>query len=106
MDASPPESDEDCPCCTRKSRAYQLAQDPLSLVTMALAGSSGDISHTTRCGLTGLASALARPSSFFHQATTLASTVFDHSRSALRRIKGISALSVEAASPCRLTSAG
>ena len=61
----------------------QLAQDPLSLVTMALAGNKGDISHTTRCGLTGLASAFARPSSLFHHAVTLASMVFDHSRSSL-----------------------
>jgi hypothetical protein len=43
------------------------AQDPLPLVTMALADSKGDISQMTRCGLTGLASAFARPSSFFHQ---------------------------------------
>jgi hypothetical protein len=83
-----------------------LAQDPLSLVTMALAGSKGDISQTTRCGLTGLASAIARPSSFFHHAATLASMVFDHSRSSLRLIRGSSAFSVAAASPCRLTSAG
>jgi hypothetical protein len=32
-----------------------LAQDPLSHVTMAFAGSKGDISQITRCGFTGSA---------------------------------------------------
>src|SRR6185312_11444535 len=84
----------------------QLAQDPLSLVTIAFAGSNGDISQTTRCGLTGLASAFARPSSFFHHAATLASIVLAQSRARFRLMRGSRALSVSAASPWRLTSAG
>src|ERR1700710_3096219 len=73
---------------------------------MALVGSSGDISQTTRCGLTGLASAFALPSSFLHQAATLDSTVLDQSRFSLCRSIGSNAFSVSAASPWRLTSAG
>ncbi len=38
-----------------RSRAYQLAQEPESLVMMARSGSRGDNSQVTRCGLTGLA---------------------------------------------------
>jgi hypothetical protein len=83
-----------------------LAQDPLSQVTMAFAGSSGDISQTTRCGFTGLASAIARPSSFSHQAAVLDSIWLAQLRSSLRRISGSKAFSVSAASPWRLTSAG
>jgi hypothetical protein len=76
-----------------------LAQDPLSLVTMALAGNSGDISQTTRCGLAGLASAVALPSSLFHRAPTLDSMVLDQSRLSLRRSIRINAFSVSTASP-------
>ena len=60
MEASPPESDIIMPGRTFRSRAYQLAQEPESLVTMAFEGRRGESSQTTRCGLTGLAGAWAR----------------------------------------------
>src|ERR1700738_3567617 len=38
-----------------RSRAYQFAHDPESLVRITRSGSLGDSSQATRCGLTGLA---------------------------------------------------
>ena len=44
-----------------KSRAYQFAQEPESLVTITRSGRRGDNSQVTRCGLIGLASAWRAP---------------------------------------------
>ena len=52
-----------------RSRAYQLAQEPESLVMIARSGSRGDNSQETRCGLIGLAGCMARSSSVFHQSS-------------------------------------
>lgn len=52
------------------SRAYQLATEPESAVMMQFSGNRLDSSQNTRCGLIGLADAIARSSSVFHQAAT------------------------------------
>ncbi|GAA5231362.1 hypothetical protein GCM10025794_27030 [Massilia kyonggiensis] len=44
IDASPPDSEYIWPRCTLRSRAYQFAQEPESLVTIASRASSGDSS--------------------------------------------------------------
>src|ERR1700712_226110 len=90
IEARPPDSEADWPRWTRKSLAYQFAQDPLSLVTTASLGSNGDISHTTRCGFTGVASALARSSSLLHQAATPFSISSRQLRLSLRCSCGLS----------------
>src|SRR6185437_7138191 len=55
IDARPPDSEHIMPRRILRSRAYQLAHDPESLVMIARSGRRGDSSQTTRCGLTGLA---------------------------------------------------
>src|ERR1700733_15644793 len=55
IDAGPPDSEHIIPRRIFTSRAYQLAQEPESLVMIARSGSNGDNSQATRCGLTGLA---------------------------------------------------
>src|SRR3954471_14031499 len=67
IEASPPDSEHICPRFTRYSLAYQFAQEPLSLVTIASSGSCGDLSQTPRCGLTGWTLVNTRASSVFHQ---------------------------------------
>src|ERR1700710_61112 len=52
IDASPPDSEHIMPRRALRSRAYQLAHEPESLETIALAGIRGDNSQTVRCGLT------------------------------------------------------
>src|SRR5271166_822171 len=74
MDARPPESEVIIPRRILRSRAYQLAQEPESLVTIAPSGRRGESSQVTRCGLTGFAGCMARSSGVFHQSLTLRST--------------------------------
>ena len=87
-------------------RAYQLADDPESAVTIALSGSRGDSSQNSRIGLTGSASTMASASMTSHQRATLDSIVSRQDRSSLRSSSGMSARRVAAASPTRLTSYG
>src|SRR6478672_10406813 len=101
MDASPPESEHIMPRLMRMSRAYQFAQEPESEVMIALSGRRGDSSHTTRCGLTGLASAMARSSMVFHQSCMFDAIVSRHDVSAFDCRKGSKARSVSAESPTR-----
>lgn len=53
MEARPPEREAIIPRRMRKSRAYQLAQEPESLVRITRSGKRGESSHVTRWGLTG-----------------------------------------------------
>src|SRR3954468_21816913 len=53
IEARPPDSEYIWPRWTRRSRAYQLAHEPESLVMIASAGRRGESSHVTRCGLIG-----------------------------------------------------
>ena len=53
-----------------RSRAYQLAQEPESLVMIARSGRRGDNSQATRCGLIGWAGCMARSSAVSHQSAT------------------------------------
>ena len=64
-----------------RSRAYQLAQEPESLVMIAWSGSRGDSSQATRCGLIGLASAMARSSSVSHHVLVTACDLSRQARS-------------------------
>src|ERR1700739_546286 len=66
IEARPPDSEHIIPRLIFRSRAYQLAQEPESLVMIARSGRRGENSHTTRCGLTGLGDVIARVSSGFH----------------------------------------
>src|SRR6185437_8052940 len=106
IEARPPESEHIMPRRILRSRAYQLAHEPLSLVMMARSGSRGDNSQATRCGLIGLAAACARASSVFHHSRIQPSMVPRHVRSLLSCSIGSNALSVSALSPTRLTSIG
>src|SRR6266702_7508185 len=76
IEASPPDSDAIMPRRIFRSRAYQFAQDPESLVRITRSGSRGDSSQATRCGLTGLAGCIARSSSVFHHLETLLAISF------------------------------
>jgi hypothetical protein len=67
-----------------RSLAYQLAQDPESLVTIAFSGNRADTSHATRFGLTGSAGCIARSPKSFHQAATYFSISPRHFRSCFR----------------------
>ncbi|OIQ65067.1 hypothetical protein GALL_533780 [mine drainage metagenome] len=89
-----------------RSRAYQFAHDPESLVMITRSGSRGESSHVTRCGLTGLAFAIARFSSVFHQLETFFSISVRHDRSRFCSSIGNSSLKVSALSPTKLTSIG
>src|SRR6185437_16209708 len=106
MEARPPDSEHIMPRRILRSRAYELAQEPESLVMMARSGKRGDNSQTTRCGLIGLAVWPARSSRVCHQslvqpAISLRQFVSDFSFS-----NGNSARKVSALSPTRLTSIG
>src|ERR1700739_4732658 len=68
IDAKPPDREHIIPRRIFRSRAYQLAQEPESLVMIARSGNNGDNSHATRCGLTGFAPTCARASMSRHQA--------------------------------------
>jgi hypothetical protein len=89
-----------------RSRAYQLAQEPESLVITARSGSRDDNSQVTRCGLTGFAGCRARSSSVFHQSLTLPSMEFRQAWSGFCWSRGSSARKVSLASPTRPTSMG
>ncbi|SAL88940.1 hypothetical protein AWB74_08813 [Caballeronia arvi] len=107
IDASPPESEQCMPRFTFKSRAYQLATDPESLVTMAFAGTRVDNSQTVRCGFTpATLVASARFSSVFHQSSIQPSMRLRHERSDFCSSRGSKARSVSALSPTRFTSIG
>src|SRR5947207_1754191 len=67
IEARPPDSEHLMPRLIFRSRAYQLAQEPESLVMIARSGRRGDSSQATRCGLIGEAGCIARSSSVFHQ---------------------------------------
>src|SRR5438132_1001846 len=56
------------------SRAYELADDPESVVKIPLSGRRGDSSQNTRCGLMWLALFMARSLRTLHQAATFFST--------------------------------
>jgi hypothetical protein len=62
-----------------RSRAYQLAHEPESLVITARSGSRGDNSQVTSCGLIGFAGCSARSSSVFDQSLTLPMILLRHS---------------------------
>src|SRR5579875_3344807 len=87
-------------------RAYQLADDPESAVMIALSGSLGDRSANSFIGLIGSADTSASIAMVSHQRATFFSIFSRQDRSDLRSIIGISARSVAAASPTRLTSLG
>jgi hypothetical protein len=70
IEARPPEREHIIPRRILMSRAYQLAQEPESLVMIARSGSRGASSQATRCGFTGSAETWARSSISFHQAAT------------------------------------
>ena len=88
----------------RSCRAYQLAEEPESAVTMAFIGSRPDSSRNGSIGLTGSASTSASASIDRHHLATRSSMPSRQDRSSLRRSCGISARSAAAASPTRLTS--
>ena len=67
MEARPPDSEHIWPRRIFRSRANQLAQDPESEVMIARSGMRGESSQVTRCGLTGLALAIAREVSRAHR---------------------------------------
>src|ERR1700761_1320570 len=54
IDASPPDNDAIMPRRIFRSRAYQFAHEPESLVRMTLSGRRGDSSVKARCGFTPL----------------------------------------------------
>jgi hypothetical protein len=87
-------------------RANQLATLPESALMMALSGSRGDSSHSTRCGLIGSASESERSSTTCHHSSTLRSVSSRQERSSLRFSSGSSARRESALSPTRLTSIG
>src|SRR3954453_242413 len=106
IDASPPDSEHFMPRRIFRSRAYQLAQEPESLVMIALSGSSGDNSQVTRCGLIGFAAAMARLYRVFHHLAVDPLARFRQARSVFCSNIGSSARSVSVLSPTRLTSIG
>src|ERR1700712_971252 len=107
MEARPPDSEHIMPRCTFRSRAYQLAHDPESLVTIAFDGTRGDNSHTVRCGLTPVcAGSCARFSSMVHQSAVHPSIFLRHARSGLASSNGRSARKVSVLSPTRFASMG
>src|SRR6186997_1923719 len=106
MVARLPESEPRIDPRMRTWRAYQLAEDPLSEVTIASAGAIRENSLKTRIGLTGSALTCASASMTSHQSATLETSDSCQDRSALRARRGISARSVAVASPTRLTSKG
>ena len=84
-------------------RAYQFADEPESALTITLSGSRGDSSANRRIGLIGSASSNACMCMVSHHRATSSSRLSRHFRSVLRERCGISARSVVAASPIRLT---
>ena len=72
------------------SRAYQLVPEPVSQAMMHFSGSRGDNSQNTRCGLSGLASFIARFFRTSHHSFTFFSIVSRQERSALRSSSGSS----------------
>src|SRR3954451_21588952 len=75
MVASVPDNDPRMLPRIRRVRAYQLAAEPESAVTMALSGMREDSSHVMRIGLIGSAETMDSRSIVSHQRETLASTV-------------------------------
>src|SRR5665213_2484975 len=106
MEARPPESEHIMPRRIFKSRAYQLAHEPESLVMIARSGKREDNSQVTRCGLMGFAEVSARASSTCHHSDTPFSILVRQLRSDLRSSSGSSARNVSALSPTRFTSMG
>ena len=92
MVASVPDSEPRCSVAVNfRCRAYQLAADPESDETMALAGSRSESSQNSRWGLTipSLSlSVMAWRCMVSHQPDTLASTVSRQDRSSLRVSNG------------------
>lgn len=86
--------------------AYQFAEEPESAVTIALPGSRDDSSWNSRIGLIGSASTMASAFITSDQRVTLDSMSSRQDLSSLRRRCGMSARSVAAASPTRLTCYG
>src|SRR5439155_16533932 len=106
IEASPPDSEHIMPRRILRSRAYQLAQDPESLVMIARSGRRGDNSQATRCGLIGSAGCIARSSSVFHQSRVQPSMLLRQVWSDFSSKNGNRERKVSAASPARLTSIG
>ena len=104
MVARLPDSDPRMSPRNRNWRAYQLADEPESAVTIALSGSRGDSSANNRSGLTISTDTIASICMVSHQRATLASMPSRHERSSLRRRCGINARSAVLASATRLTS--
>ena len=94
MVARVPESEPRWSPVNLRWRAYQLAADPESAATMALAGKRVESSQTRRCGLTNPSrslSVMAWRSTVSHQSATFSWTVLRHERSDLRSRSGNSA---------------
>src|SRR3954453_6141720 len=106
MVARLPDSDPRIRPLKRSIRAYQLADEPESAVTIASSGNLGDSSPNSSIGLTGSASTAASFAIVSHQRATSDSMPSRHERSVLRSSNGANAPSVAAASPTRLTSYG
>src|SRR5680860_270123 len=104
--ASVPDSDPRMFPVNLSCRAYQLAAEPESALTMASSGSRVDSSENRRIGLIGSASTIASASIVSHQSDTFFSRSLRHERSWLRSRSGIRARKVEAdpINPMRLFS--
>src|ERR1700748_875395 len=83
--ASEPDTDAIMPRRILTSRAYQLVPEPVSQAMMHFSGSLGDNSQKMRCGLSGLASFIARFWRTSHQPWTFFSIVSRQERPACNR---------------------
>src|SRR3569623_3292835 len=106
MEARPPEREAIMPRFSFRSRAYQFAQEPESLVRMTLSGKRGDNSQVTRCGLTLVAVCFARFSSVLHHDLIFFAICVRQDESVFCSRSGSSAQSDSAASPTRVASKG
>ncbi|MNS58766.1 hypothetical protein D3C72_916950 [compost metagenome] len=106
MLASPPDTDPIMPSRNCTSRAYQLAADPESQVTMQCSGRRLDNSRNGRWGLTPLALTMARATTVSRQRDTRFSMPFTQRSDALGSSLGSKACKVRRASPTRPTSTG
>src|SRR5207248_11567240 len=101
--ASEPDTEAIMPRRILTSRAYQLVPEPVSQAIMHFSGSLGDNSQNTRCGLSGLASCIARFCRTSHQPLTFFSFVSRQDRSGLRSIRGSNLSNFAALSRITLT---
>src|SRR5207302_366607 len=104
--ASEPDTEAIMPRRILTSRAYQLVPEPVSQAMTHFSGSLGDNSQNTRCGLSGLASCIARFCRTSHQLLTFFSMVSRQERFGLRSSSGSNLRNVAALSPIKLTSIG